>query len=274
MKTANSTTTVAAKTSSVTVSKHTVGNVIPTRDTGSTSAKTTAVDRRTTTEGHGTGAIEPAASGSSQTTYADVTQSMVIPASTTNSTRKTTKNKTTENNVTTGKTTISTVATEAAQTSVVYSYRKATSADSLIRSSLNFPNDAIVITGVKIPSVNGVYVVPDVIDGYRVIAVAAQAFCGSDAQIVALPAGIKDVWDEAFADCYRLTDVFLASEAVHIAKSAFAAEGERVGTLTLHCRFDCRDEEYYYYRNEPVREAYAAAYREWDGDTVEWGATE
>ena len=118
------------------------------------------------------------------------------------------------------------------------------------------------------------YVIPETLDGYRVIALAPQAFRGSNAKTVVLPQSVRDVWQEAFADCYALTDVYMASGAVHIEASAFVPTQERRVALTLHCQSDCHDENYYYYRNEAVREAYAASYREWDGTSVEWSVAQ
>ena len=216
----------------------------------------------TVTENGGIGGTTARTTASAQST----TRPTAATTSATRQTAMTTKPSTT--------TQAATTTTTVVNASASYHYRKATDQDSLILSSLNFPEDAIILTGIRTPASNGVYVIPETVDGYRVIALAPQAFRGSNAKTVVLPKSVRDVWQEVFADCYALADVYMASGAVHIEPSAFVPVAERRVALTLHCQSDCHDEDYNYYRNESVREAYAAAYREWDGISVEWSVAQ
>ncbi len=152
---------------------------------------------------------------------------------------------------------------------ITYTYREGTSADCYPAGDqpVQAPQDVIVITGVSAVSPNGVYEIPETINGKKVGAIMSSAF--SDAAIsgtvraVYLPSSVRMIWNGAFKTCYNLTDIYLASAVIGIEETAFPATAKRAGTLTIHCAADCRDFDYYYYRNIATR--YDAVYEEWNG---------
>ena len=129
------------------------------------------------------------------------------------------------------------------------------------------PENAIVITKVNYKEESGNYVIPDTIDGKRVGAIMPFAFC--DASIsptvksVTLPQTVKTIWSNAFRDCYNLTDIYIKSGTIGIYTDAFPETSKRTNTLTIHCAKDCRNFDFYYYRN--IAGNYDANYEEWDG---------
>lgn len=125
--------------------------------------------------------------------------------------------------------------------------------------------NTVVITGVSGKSADGSYVVPDKINGKKVIAVAANAFSSvaSNVKSVTLPASVRVIWGGAFSGCSNLKDIYIKSAVVAIYNNAFVSEASRNYTLTIHCKYDCRDFDYYYYRN--IANKYGANYSQWNG---------
>ncbi len=129
------------------------------------------------------------------------------------------------------------------------------------------PENAIVITKVNYKETSGNYVIPDTIDGKTVAAIMPSAF--SDSQIsssvksVTLPSSVKTIWNDAFKNCYNLTHLYLKSAVIAIYEDAFPSSSKRIGKLTIHCKKDCRNFDYYYYRN--IASRYDADYVEWNG---------
>lgn len=134
-------------------------------------------------------------------------------------------------------------------------------------STIYAPENAIVITKVNHKEESGNYVIPDTIDGKKVAAVMPLAF--SDASIsstvksITLPSTVRTIWGDAFKDCFNLTDLYIKSAVIGIYEDAFPASSKRNGRLTIHCKKDCRDFDFYYYRN--IASRYDANYIEWNG---------
>lgn len=128
-------------------------------------------------------------------------------------------------------------------------------------------SNVVVITKVEYIEPSGNYVVPEYIDGKKVAAIMPYAFTDDEisptVKSVSLPATIKSIWNNAFSGCYNLTDLYLKSRAVEIYVDTFPAVSERSGVLTFHCSRDCRDFNYYYYRN--ISDKFDALYEEWNG---------
>ncbi len=120
---------------------------------------------------------------------------------------------------------------------------------------------AIVITGVKQTVSDGIYEIPQTIDGKIVVAVMPQAFTAVNKTVkqVILPASVKTVWNYAFEKCSNLTHVYLRGKAIYIEGQAF----EGVPRFTLHCSADCSDRNFRYYKN--IAPNYGAVYEEWNG---------
>ncbi len=149
---------------------------------------------------------------------------------------------------------------------VTYSYRQATHGDDFYVHYPISDND-IVLTGVLTPSADGRYIIPSTIDGKNVLAISALAFSDPDicntVELVVVPACVKTVWNNAFANCKNLTDIYLCGNSIYIETNAFASPSQRNGTLTIHCSANCQDRTYRYYKNSA--EYYGAQYKEWNG---------
>ena len=157
--------------------------------------------------------------------------------------------------------------------SATYSYRDATAEDCF--TSGNIPatpvENVIVITGVSTASSDGVYIIPDIIDGKKVAAIMPSAFC--DAAIkdsvkkVVVPSSVKTIWQNAFSDCYNLTDIYLRGSTIDIFENAFADLSKRTSKLTIHCSRECKTFGFYYYRN--IVQDYDADYQQWNGEEIQ-----
>ena len=123
----------------------------------------------------------------------------------------------------------------------------------------------IVITKVKYTEPSGSYVIPETIDGKKVGAIMPSAFSeiSNNVKSVTLPSTVRTIWNDAFKDCYNLKDLYIKSSVICIEAGAFPEKEKRNYTLTIHCKKDCRNFDYYYYRN--IAENYDANYQEWNG---------
>ena len=97
-----------------------------------------------------------------------------------------------------------------------------------------------------------------------------NAFCdaaiSSTVKKVVVPSTVKTIWQNAFSDCYNLTDIYLRGTTINIFETAFADVSNRTGTLTIHCARDCKTFAFYYYRN--IVGKYGAIYQEWNGGEI------
>lgn len=129
------------------------------------------------------------------------------------------------------------------------------------------PEDTVVITKVDYIEPSGVYVIPQTIDGKKVAAIMPYAFSDpavcATVRAVTLPSTVRMVWGSAFENCVNLTDLYLQTPVVEIEETAFPEPAQRNALLTVHCARDCRNFDFYYYRN--IVSKYSAAYEEWKG---------
>lgn len=130
-------------------------------------------------------------------------------------------------------------------------------------SSAYAPENAIVITKVDYIEPSGNYVIPETIDGKKVAAIMPLAFSDASVKSVTLPSTVRTIWSNAFKNCYNLTDVYIKSTVIAIYEDAFPETTIRNNKLTLHCKRDCRNFDFYYYRN--IADRYSADYIEWNG---------
>ncbi len=155
----------------------------------------------------------------------------------------------------------------------VYIYRDAVAADCYTAGNIPAQpiEDVIVITGVSCAASDGIYNIPEEIDGKRVGAIMPSAFSdtaiSSTVKKVVVPSTVKTIWQNAFSNCYNLTDIYLCGATINIFESAFADVSNRTGTLTIHCARDCKTFAFYYYRN--IVGNYDALYQEWNGGEIE-----
>lgn len=129
----------------------------------------------------------------------------------------------------------------------------------------------VVITGVSGVASDGIYEIPETIDGKKVVAVMQSAFSNPDVSAnvkkIILPATMRSVWENAFSECYNLTDIYFRSKSISVSAQAFADVSKRASTFTIHCSSDCKDARYYYYRTVATKN-YNANYQEWDGGEI------
>ena len=144
---------------------------------------------------------------------------------------------------------------ESPSTAVAYAYRAAREGDDYNAQYANSGSD-IVITGISRQFSDGVYDIPAYIDGKKVIAIVANAFSGSNAKIVYVPATVKTIWNYAFVGC-GLADVYFRGSAIYAESKAFS------GNLTIHCSASCSDRNFRYYKDCAVN--YGATWEEWNG---------
>lgn len=159
------------------------------------------------------------------------------------------------------------------KTEAVYIYRDAVASDCYTEENMPAQpiTNVIVITGVSVAASDGIYDIPDTIDGKKVGGIMPYAFCDSaisqTVKKVIVPNTVKTIWQNAFSSCYNLTDIYLRGRAIDIFETAFVSKNNRNGTLTIHCSSDCTNFNYYYYRN--IAENYNAQYKQWNGGDIE-----
>lgn len=206
-------------------------------------------------------------SGNTTTTNSS-TSSGSQNSNTNNTTNSTSTNSTSSSNKTESSnisSSTSTTTTPSQTTTVAYIYRDAKYGDDFSVGA-NLEN-SVVITGVKTASANGEYKIPDTIDGKKVVAIMGLAFCddsiSSTVKTVIVPSSVKTIWNNAFANCYNLTDIYFKGNAIYTESNAFPEKSKRNGTLTIHCSANCSDRNYRYYKNSASN--YDAEYEEWNG---------
>lgn len=201
-------------------------------------------------------------SGNSQNSTTNNTTNSTSNSTSTNSTSSSNK---TDNGSSNTSSTTSTTTTPSQTTTVTYIYRDAKYGDDFSVSA-NLEN-AVVITGVKTTAADGKYIIPETIDGKKVVAITALAFCdgsiSSTVKTVIVPSSVKTIWNNAFANCYNLTDIYFKGNAIYTESNAFPEKSKRNGTLTIHCSANCSDRNYRYYKNSASN--YDAEYEEWNG---------
>ena len=153
--------------------------------------------------------------------------------------------------------------TSSAPSGPAYSYVEATPENTYPAGVSYEVTNAIQITKVNTVEASGHYVIPETVDGKKVASVAAGAF--SDPALagtvlsVTLPKTVRSVWGGAFQTCYNMKDLYLKSTVIALDPSVFPASSQ----VTIHCAKDCRDFNFYYYRN--IAGQYGALYEEWNG---------
>lgn len=191
-------------------------------------------------------------------------------------TDSTSTNSSSQNNTTTNSTTTSTDSSTSNATNSTptntqpkYTYIEATIQNAYPTgySAMYAPENAIVITKVNYKEESGNYIIPDTIDGKKVAAIMPSAFSdssiSSSVKSVTLPATVRTIWGDAFKNCFNLTDLYIKSSVIGIYENAFPASVNRNGKITFHCKSDCRNFDFYYYRN--IANKYDAEYEEWNG---------
>ena len=159
---------------------------------------------------------------------------------------------------------------------VTYTYRDAKTLDLLVNLSdprrSNFSElveNAVIITGVEKPAQDGVYIIPEQIDGKTVVAVDDHAFSSysicSDVKVVMIPAGVHTL-SERFNYCNNLTDLYFCGKSIVIDGYGGPSMPNKE-QLTIHAAPDA-----VCYNNiqliTPIKERaekYGITFEEWDG---------
>ncbi len=231
-------------------------------DTNSTSNDSSS---NTTTSTAITGST---ASTSSDQTVSSNSQSSTVSSSTVSSSTSTVSSESTSSSVSSNST-VSHVTSSVPDTEPKYTYIEATFENTYPDTSVAMyaPENAIVITKVNYKEESGVYVIPDTVDGKKVVAIMPSAFSdpsiSSSVKSVTLPSKVRTIWNDAFEGCFNLTDLYLKTTVVEIFEDSFPETSQRNGRLTIHCKKDCRNFYFYYYRN--IASRYDADYEEWNG---------
>lgn len=129
------------------------------------------------------------------------------------------------------------------------------------------PETDVVITGVKLIAPDGVYHIPDYIDGKRVVGVMHLAFHGTDAREITLGRFVTCVYANAFIDCDNLSDLYISGDGLYMSRDAFTETLRKKRILTFHCCAECLVKEDLI-GIKSLREAvgeYGAQYQEWNG---------
>lgn len=134
---------------------------------------------------------------------------------------------------TTAKPTTTPTTLPTASNEVQYLYRASKTGDTYYSSQLS--DNQVVITGVKNLAADGIYHIPDTIDGKTVIAIISSAFYNSGATEVYIPASVTTLHKFAFFGC-PLSDVYFIGKRIYCYEDAFPSG------FTLHCAPECQGE--------------------------------
>lgn len=162
--------------------------------------------------------------------------------------------------------TSSTPTTAPSETTVTYLYRNAVPADDYSGSS-TITSNAVVITGVKTASNDGIYDIPETIDGKKVVAIMNSAFCDDEikntVKKVIIPANVKTINAQAFYKCYNLTDIYIKGEAVACPSVILPELSNRNFRITIHASLTCHDRNFHTYKT--LCTYWNANFEKWNG---------
>ena len=133
---------------------------------------------------------------------------------------------------------------------VTFQYRRATAND-LSFGPYYIPDDnEVVITKVEGAQANGVYIIPQYIDDQKVCAVMADAFSDNSVaptvKKVVIPKTVSAIWNNAFADCVNMTDIYFLGNSIYLEEKAF---DPAAGTVTINSSYTCDNGKTIGYRN-------------------------
>ena len=159
-----------------------------------------------------------------------------------------------------------------AKPTATYSYRAAISTDDFNNSS-SITANAIVLTGIITPDENGVYYIPDNIDGKKVVAITADfssnAEMATTVKKIIIPSTVRTVWAGAFSNCVNLSEIYLcgkgASQTIEVEKKALPEVTLRNFEITFHCHSTCMNRDLWQYSSRA--DTYNAKYEEWNPST-------
>ncbi len=116
-------------------------------------------------------------------------------------------------------------------------------------------------------SQDGVYDIPQSIDGKTVIAIMDNAFGDPEikdtVKTVIIPESIKTIWAYGFFYCHNLKSLYIKGEALFIGGSPFAPTYRRNETITIYCSETCHNRNHTKWKY--IAEYNDALYVEWNG---------
>lgn len=210
-------------------------------------------------------------------------ESVGTTLATNNSTQanSTTTTSTVATNTTAPTTTTTTTTTPQSPTtnSISWNYTPAYSSNYYKNYNHIETQNAIIITGFSSASSNGVYVIPNKIDGKTVVGIDFSNKQGlsfndvaSTVKKVYLPPSLNKITGNVFSNCTNLTDIFVASDYLYLDPSALPAKSNRTGKLTFHtsdnawCLYGAK--YFYIYCSQYGVNEYSAAWQEWNSNSV------
>lgn len=148
---------------------------------------------------------------------------------------------------------------------ITYSYRTATALD--VNQAVIYGN-YYTITDVETVAEDGVYIIPEEINGVKVVSIATNAFCkeqiAKTVKKVVIPSSVRLLQDYSFSKCTNLTDIYFCGNIIDAYYSAFLKSyysDELCSNFTVHCSKECRDSLFRKYSSSN----YEYPYQEWDG---------
>jgi hypothetical protein len=160
-----------------------------------------------------------------------------------------------------------------------YSYRDAVPSDDF-KGYTSITDNAAVVTGIIAPDENGVYYVPDMIDGRKVIAVTAEFSANIElattVKKIVIPSTVRTVWAGSLSNCVNMTDVYLCGtgteHCIEFEIKALPDVTLRNFEITFHYDPECCGRDYFFLKigRAPSTHpdyAYQAKYEEWDPST-------
>ena len=149
----------------------------------------------------------------------------------------------------------------------IFTYRDAVPQDD-VNANESIVTDGIVITGVKEPRADGLYVIPETIDGKKVMAIGEYAFADESVRdtvvTVVIPETVKNLHSYCFYKCNNFTDVYILTDALAGSGALFYRNGFENMPITVHSSAECHDRDLRTYK--AICEFYGqGTFVEWDG---------
>ncbi len=155
--------------------------------------------------------------------------------------------------------------------STIYTYRAAQSSDDELVAGSTLMNGGITITGVAKAPADGVYVIPEFIDGKKVVAVDKYAFNSEEikdtVKVVVFPKSMLSVNVYSFYYCYNITDIYFAGEKTYIAGDAFPKPEKRNYIITLHSSGTAENRNFTKLKNFAIM-YHEMLFEAWDGGAI------
>lgn len=197
------------------------------------SYQNTSSENQLTSEIDGTGSADTSTSanfGSANSSQSSSEQSSVVSSSPVVSSSASSKQQSSSSQSS------ATSSTKPETTELNYTYRNAVAGDDC--NGYADVSNCVVITGVKNPRSDGVYEIPNTIEGKKVLTVATEAFKADNIKLtvkkVIFPENVRNLGLSCLFYCNNLTDVYFKGEAVHIGDGCWPPKQRRTSTITLH----------------------------------------